>query len=136
MTHQIISIDDYLNETSQLAKKNRSRRIILFCTLFLAVISLGFGIYTSTEVIQQPDNQNNISAISVSNQTEAKFGKVYLAFDPDELNGVEDIEAFLAKRNGEDIESEKDNLGFPEKNWTEDEVRNQIVIKGNYFAGQ
>ncbi|MEL6256876.1 MAG: hypothetical protein AAFR87_33070, partial [Bacteroidota bacterium] len=88
------------------------------------------------EVIQQPDNQNNISAISVSNQTEAKFGKVYLAFDPDELNGVEDIEAFLAKRNGEDIESEKDNLGFPEKNWTEDEVRNQIVIKGNYFAGQ
>ena len=136
MTHQIISIDDYLNETSQLAKKNRSRRIILFCTLFLAVVSLGFGIYTSTEVQQLPANQNNMSVVPVSDQTEAKFGKVYLAFDPDELNGVEDLDVFLAKRNGEDVESEKGNIGFPEENWTDDEVRNQIVIKGNYFAGQ
>ena len=43
-----------------------------------------------------------MSVVPVLDQTEAKFGKVYLAFDPDELNGVEDIEVFLAKRNGED----------------------------------
>lgn len=135
MTHQIISIDEYLHETSEIAKRNKLRRFVLTCTLFLASLSLGFGIYSSSEVIQYTDNQETTTIISVSDDDTPRFGKVFLAFDPDELNGIEDLDAFLNEDEKMSSHTDQTAYDFHRASLTEEEVRNQIVITGNYYAG-
>lgn len=136
MTHQIIPINEYLHKTAEIAKRNKFKKVILSCTLFLAFISLGFGIYSSSEVIQNTENQSTTTILSVSNENSMRFGKVYLAFDPDELNGVEDLDAYLAKKHANKINTDNSDFNYSDNNWTEEEVRNHIVIRGNYYAGQ
>jgi len=136
MTHQITSINEYLLETMEIAKRNQVRKLILSGTIFLAFISLGFGIYSSSEVVQNTDNQYNIHTVSSSEENQLKLGKVYLAFDPDELNGVEDLDTFLSKQRKDSEVFKITDPNFLVDKWTEHDVRNQIVIKGNYYAGQ
>jgi len=135
MTHQIIPINEYLHKTAEIAKRNQFKKVVLSCTLFLAFISLGFGIYSSSEVAQNTENQSNTTIISVSNESTMRLGKVYLAFDPDELNGVEDLNEYLAKKHTNKIATHDSEFNYFENNWTEEEVRNHIVIRGNYYAG-
>ncbi|MEM6802194.1 MAG: hypothetical protein AAF696_12370 [Bacteroidota bacterium] len=136
MTHQIYSIDDYLHKTSELAKKNKSKKVILFFTMMLALLSLGFGIITSSEIKEKPVAEANATIIPISEENPKKFGKVFLAFDHEELNGIEDIDAYLNGEFKQESKVEEEDQVYPEDDWTDEGVRNQIVIKGNYYAGQ
>lgn len=135
MTHQIYPIDDYLHKTSELAQKNKSKKVILFFTMILAMLSLGFGIITSSDINNKANKEPNAEVFPVSEENPVKFGKVFLAFDHEELNGIEDIEAFLNEEVEHDKVEENEDT-YPEDDWTDEGVRNQIVIKGNYYAGQ
>ena len=117
--------------TYLLAVKAQRRMTLITKTVFLslillAVCGLGYSISQSGILKKDPQQTELQAALDAEENVEAegKIGVVFLAFDPSELDGVEDLTSYFEEYNADQeewvMENDSDKFQFESSKEIED----------------